>query len=226
MLFAISGSQGSGKSTVVAKLAEVGYPTVERKTSRSILEEWGVTLSQVNNDRELTVKFQEEILKRKLADEREAITDVSRIWFTERSYADLFTYALVALGKDNEYSAWLDDYFERCMLAQKTYSHNFYLKSGQFAVVSDGVRGVNQHYVHMVDILMLDTLTKFSRGTANAAISPFGPSENASAFTIVSEREAALRVSAILRQVSDYSVWSKVEQNYYNSQEQQPKSFL
>ena len=79
MLFAISGSQGSGKTTVINELKNRGFPVVERKTSRSILEEWGVTLSDVNNDRPLTVKFQDEILKRKREDEHEAVNDTSRI---------------------------------------------------------------------------------------------------------------------------------------------------
>ncbi len=127
MLFAISGSQGSGKSTVIQTLKQKGFPIVKRKTSRSILDEWGVTLSQVNNDREITVKFQDEILDRKIADDRAASEDISRIYFTERTLADFFTYALIAIGKDNEYSDWVNDYFKRCCDAQLMYSHNFYL---------------------------------------------------------------------------------------------------
>ena len=225
MLFAISGSQGSGKSTVVGKLAEVGYPTVERKTSRSILTEWDVTLSQVNNDRELTVKFQEEILKRKEQDEAAAVADVSRIWFTERSYADLFAYALIALGKDNEYSEWLDSYFDRCKKLQTTYSHNFYLRSGQFKVETDGVRGVNKHYVKMVDIVMLNTLESFKFGTDG-----FDPITlgwvNTSSYTLINEREVPLRASAILQQVSGFTAWSKVEHDYHTALEQKQKSFV
>ena len=137
MLFAISGSQGSGKSTIIEQLKQAGYPIVERKTSRSIMDEWGVTLSEVNNDRDLTVKFQDEILKRKIQDEKKAAEDVSRIWFTERTYADLFTYALIAIGKDNEYSDWVDGYFDRCASSQQTYNANFYLPSGKIQGMGD-----------------------------------------------------------------------------------------
>ena len=154
MLIAISGSQGSGKTTTLAALEERGYPTVTRKTSRSILDEWGVTLSQVNNDRPLTVKFQDEILKRKFEDEKEAFEDEDHIWFTERTFADLVTYALIAIGKDNEYSEWMDDYIDRCRTAQMIYDHVFYLPSGKFEVAYDGVRGVNRHYSNMVDMVM------------------------------------------------------------------------
>ena len=153
MLIAISGSQGSGKTTVLKQLKRFGFPIVERKTSRSILTDWGVTLSQVNNDHELTVKFQNEILARKHEDEFEAVNS-KEIWFTERSYADLFTYALVSLGKDNEYSDFINSYYVHCFQNQPTYSAVIYLNAGLFTVEHDGVRGSNQYYSKMVDLTM------------------------------------------------------------------------
>jgi len=153
MLIAISGSQGSGKSTVIAHL---DYSIVTRKTSRSILADWNVSLSQVNNDRELTVKFQEEILKRKLMDDSVGL-NTPDVYITERTPIDLATYAIVALGKDNEYSEWLDDYCGRCIVATiEYYMHTFYLTAGHFQPVNDGVRAVNQFYSRMVDLTMQD----------------------------------------------------------------------
>ena len=150
MLYSLAGSQGTGKSTILNELVAKGYRVIERKTSRSILSDWGVTLSEVNNDRELTVKFQDEILQRKFDDEREAASSQD-VWFTERTYMDLFVYALVAIGKDNEYSDWLNNYYERCVEKQEYYNHIFYLPSGHFNAVDDGVRGINKHYQQMVD---------------------------------------------------------------------------
>jgi predicted ABC-type ATPase len=154
MLFSIAGSQGTGKSTLISELKDK-YPNDIPKTSRSILSDWNLTLSQVNNDRELTVKFQEEILKRKITDEAPYVSSEQR-FCTERTYADLFVYALVAIGKDNEYSDWLDDYFLRCKTAQKTYEKVFYLTGGHFPPVNDGVRGINKHYSKMVDLVMFE----------------------------------------------------------------------
>lgn len=153
MLLAVSGSQGAGKTTVLNELTKAGFKVIERKTSRSILSDWGVTLAEVNNNPALTIKFQEEILKRKLEDEAEAVNS-SDIWFTERTFTDLFVYALVALGKDNEYSEWLDEYYEKCKYAQESYDAVFYLQAGYFQPVNDGVRGINQHYSKMVDLVM------------------------------------------------------------------------
>jgi predicted ATPase len=156
MLVAISGSQGSGKSTILAELSKMGYATVGRKTSRSILSDWGVTLQQVNNDPVLTTKFQDEITYRKHQDEMEAII-CNELVFTERTHADLFTYALVSLGKDNQYSDWLDSYFQTCMKYNQIYKAVYYLRAGYFDVEADGTRGANKHYSRMIDLVMLDT---------------------------------------------------------------------
>lgn len=155
MLAAISGSQGTGKSTLISAL-QPHFQVITRKTSRSILTDWNVTLSEVNNNHDLTIKFQDEILSRKLADEAEAAADPYKTYLTERTYADLFVYALVALGKENQYSDWLDEYYERCTKAQDTYNSVFYLSAGHFNPVHDGVRGSNKHYSHLVDMVMLD----------------------------------------------------------------------
>lgn len=171
MLLAVSGSQGLGKSVLIAHAAEQGIRVIERKTSRSILSDWNVSLSQVNNDRQLTLKFQDEILTRKLQDESDAINDTSSWYITERSYADLFTYAVVAVGKDNECSKWLDAYYHRCVEAQSKLSGVMYLtRWGRLngTIVDDGVRGINQHYGIMVD----HTMTLFSTQMCDAAHIP------------------------------------------------------
>ena len=155
MLVAISGSQGSGKSTILSEIRDRGFPTIDRKTSRSILEDWNVTLQEVNNNPVLTIKFQEEITKRKFEDEKKAIKS-SVLHFTERTHADLFTYALVSLGKDNQYSDWLDLYYEECMSYNQHYEKVFYLRAGHFNIEHDGTRGSNQHYSRMADLTMLD----------------------------------------------------------------------
>lgn len=155
MLIAISGSQGSGKSTTLNALKERGYPVIERKTSRSILDEWNVTLQEVNNNPSLTIDFQDEITKRKYEDELSAVHS-DDIWFTERTHSDLFTYALVSLGKDNQYSDWLNEYYKKCWMYNEAYAKAFYLTAGHFNIEHDGVRGSNQHYSRMVDIVMLD----------------------------------------------------------------------
>lgn len=155
MLIAISGSQGSGKSTVLNELENRGYPIVKRKTSRSVLKDWNVSLEEVNNDPSLSCNFQAELTDRKHTDEAYGKSD-TLWWFTERTHADLFTYTLINLGKFNSHSDWLNEYYHTCMMYQTDYSLVFYLSGGQFQIEHDGIRGSNQHYGRMVDLTMFE----------------------------------------------------------------------
>lgn len=156
MLIAISGSQGSGKSTVLNELKGLGYPVIERKTARSILDEWGVTLDVVNASFDLKLAFQDELVRRKYNDELEA-TMSSEPYFTERTFSDLFTYSLIAFGQYNKYDEWLDNYFQTCKTYCQTYEHVFYIESKFFNnIEEDGVRSTNKHYSRLMDRTMLD----------------------------------------------------------------------
>ncbi len=156
MLVAISGSQGSGKSTVLQALKNLGYAVIERKTARSILDEWGVTLDDVNSDFDLKKAFQEELVRRKFNDEIEASLS-SDVVFTESTLSDLFTYSLISFGQYNKYDIWLDDYFEKCKSYCEYYDQVFYIKSKFFNdIEKDGVRSINKHYSKMIDQTMLD----------------------------------------------------------------------
>lgn len=157
MLIAISGSQGSGKSTILRELKHLGFNVVERKTARSVLAEYpGKTLDDIYADPKLTVEWQMSILSRKISDEIEAI-ESEKLWFTERTYADLFVYAVMAVGKNNEYSNWVDEYYRMCQDFNKGYVHTFYVRGGFFTPENDGVRGINKYYSRMIDTTMFDT---------------------------------------------------------------------
>ncbi len=151
----ISGAQGCGKSTILEQIEQLGYPVIQRKTSRSILTEWNVTLDEINDDPILSMKFQDEILLRKQQDEAAAVRS-AELWFTERTYMDLFVYTLINLGKFNEYSDWINEYYQKCVAAQSAYTKVFYVKSGLFSVAHDGVRGSNSHYSRLVDLVLED----------------------------------------------------------------------
>lgn len=156
MLVAVSGSQGSGKTTVLNELVKLGYHVIERKTSRSIQKDWGYTLEEINSNKNLTMKFQQEILKRKWDDEY-VYVNKEPLAFTERTYADLFTYALLVLGKEPSCSDFLDDYFEQCKIAQAGYTKVFMLTAGLFPVEWDVNRAsANSHYCKLVDRTLME----------------------------------------------------------------------
>jgi len=114
------------------------------------------TLDVVNQNFDLKKAFQSELVKRKYADEIElSLSD--EIYFTERSFADLFTYSLIAFGQYNEFDEWLDLYYDECREHIQNYSHIFYIQS-KFSnnIERDGVRSTNQHYSRMIDTVMFD----------------------------------------------------------------------
>ena len=150
-LIAIAGSQGCGKSTIVANLP---YPHVPRKSSRSIIAQMGVTLDEINTNLNLTLNFQDEIIKLKLHDDLE-IAAHNNIAVTERTFTDSFVYALLSIGLHSSQSDWINQYYDRCLDHNKIYDHVFYIKAGHFEVKNDGVRNPNQHYSTMVDMTML-----------------------------------------------------------------------
>jgi hypothetical protein len=145
------------------KIKDLGFDVLERKTSRSILQDWGITLDQINKDPKLTLEFQQEIITRKFQDELNAniLADNQPVFF-ERTYADLMAYFLISSGKDNEYSGVINDYYKQCITNQQIYSKVFYLKAGHFVPEHDGVRGANVHYSRMADLVMLDLTTQMT----------------------------------------------------------------
>jgi len=161
MLISIESSQGCGKTTLINELKKLNYQIVDKQISRSILSDWKVTLDEVNDNHKLTIPFQNEVILRKYGWERHHI-DSNDFVFTERSYASVFTYALISLGKNNEFSNWIDEYYEECRRYHQDYTCVFYLTGGHFKIQHDGVRGSNKHYGKMVDIVMFDILKQMT----------------------------------------------------------------
>lgn len=203
MLVAISGAQGCGKTTVLNRIRDLGFRVIDRKTSRSILNDWNTSLEEVYGDPVRFIDFQEELIRRKAEDEREAISS-SDLWFTERSYADLFAYATIVAGKDNRHADWLNSYYQRCQVLQSQYLMVYYLLpfSINADAENDGVRSVNRFFVSMVDStvkLALRQLATYS--------SPFSKSAE---IVEVSEDKINQRVKRILVESTDKLVQTKL----------------
>lgn len=150
MIITLSGSQGQGKSTVLSSLEQNGFGVVPNKTARTILNEWGCTLMEVYKDGDLTVKFHDEIIEchEKLCRPYCVSDD---IMFIERSYADIFAYALAVLGPYNEYSGWLNQFYEKCSKLQANFSAVLYLTGRDYTPQADGVRSTNIHFAKAID---------------------------------------------------------------------------
>lgn len=157
MLISISGSQGTGKTTLITALRNL-YPelkVIERKTVRSILSEWNTTLEEVYSSVDNLMRFQQTLIDRKYQDEV-AASESDDIWITERSFADFFTFTVAYLGKHNTLSPWLAEYEDACKQYQSIYKHVVYLPGGHFNIVDDGVRPCVNSYGRMIDLYMAD----------------------------------------------------------------------
>lgn len=160
MILTISGSQGQGKSTVLTSLEQLGYGVVPNKTARTILSDWGVSLEAVYSDKPLTVKFHEEIIK-KHEQLCQPHYNSDEIVLIERSYADIFSYALAVLGPFNEYSSWLNDFHEKCCVLQSNFAGAFYLTGRTYTPQADGVRSTNIHFAKNIDDSIYRSLVDF-----------------------------------------------------------------
>lgn len=160
MIITLSGSQGQGKSTVLSALEQNGFGVVPNKTARTILSDWGKTLNEVYLDKPLTVTFHEEIIKRheELCKPHYRSDD---IMFIERSYADIFSYALAVLGPFNEYSNWLNEFYEKCSDLQSHFSAALYLTGRDYTPQADGVRSTNIHFAKAIDASIQKHLKDF-----------------------------------------------------------------
>lgn len=160
MIYSVSGAQGSGKTTILNELSKQGYNVISRKTARSVLKEWQLTLPEIYNNNTLMRKFQLELVERKRLDEEDKIMS-SDIWFTDRSYVDLLTYSSIILGPKQENAEWLDEYYQKCKEYQKHYQKVFYIEPLPF-VVSDGTRNTSIIYSDIVDTIIQRFLKKFN----------------------------------------------------------------
>jgi len=193
MLFAVSGSQGSGKSTTLNALENMGYTVLKRKVSRSILSDWNVTLNDVNSDIDLTLRFQDEILSRKAADEMEAANSKD-IFFTERTFTDSFVYYMFSFGKISDMGSKIDDYYSRCVEFNKNYNAVFQLPTGKFKTVDDGVRNANVLYGESVDVVLNHFLVKeFHSEPLNGEMPMIQPSLYKVTPTSIEERAEFIR---------------------------------
>lgn len=153
-LIAIAGSQGCGKTTILNELEAQGHNVIKRKTARSVLTDWNMTLAEVYSDRPRFLLFQELLADRKFEDEV-AATGPKELWFTERTFADLLVYATVILGPFNEFNEDLSNYRHHLAALQRIYEKVFFLDvlPGN-TVEHDEVRSINPMYSMLVDVSM------------------------------------------------------------------------
>lgn len=160
MIIGISGAQGQGKSTLIKAAAENNhrFESSDIQTARTLLKKWGFSLTEVNTYIPLKVKFQDALLNEHVHVLRN-LSDRSGIKLVERTFADIFTYAILSVGPFNQYANWLSDYYGKCKEAQNDlFGHVVYLSGRTYVPEDDGVRSVNPEFASLSD----DCIKKYS----------------------------------------------------------------
>lgn len=183
MLVGISGAQGQGKSTLINATVEKKPYLVEKadvQTARVLLNQWDYSLTEVNKYMPLKQKFQIELYQRHM----EALNALAfksdkdgKHILVERTFADIFVYALVSMGPFNEYSEWLNVYYNLCKDAQSDFLDKVvYLSGRTYVPEDDGVRSTNEHFSSMVDELIKKYTLDFDKdNTTEISVSGLDP---------------------------------------------------
>jgi predicted ATPase len=123
MLIAISGTHGTGKSTILQGLEDAGFNVDRTPVSRTVQKNLGwSSLSEATDSVEKMIDFQEAILE-VMYDRDYKHRNESGVVFVERSPADVASYATywtnVKFKKDDQVTRsqsdqWLSNYIGRC----------------------------------------------------------------------------------------------------------------
>lgn len=167
MIITISGAQGQGKTTVLNTLRERGHSVVQNKTARSILDMWDVTLDEVYSSHQLTKDFHLAIVNAHNS-VCSQYKESEELIFIERSYADIFSYALAVLGPFNQHSSWLNAFHDTCQDMQKVFECGFYLSGRDYIPETDGVRSTNTHFTSLIDTSIRKYMKTFSEANAKS----------------------------------------------------------
>lgn len=162
-IIGVSGAQGQGKSTLIREAVAKSdrIHALDIQTARTVLKEWNYSLAEVNAFMPLKINFQEELFKR----HSEVLLRAKNhqgVFLVERTFADIFNYALTSVGPFNHYSGWLDEYANRCEQAQKElFDHVIFLSGREYIPEDDGVRSTNKYFSALTDYLIHIYTIKF-----------------------------------------------------------------
>jgi len=195
MIIGISGAQGQGKSTLIKAAlgsTEYNFRDGELQTARTLLSDMGYTLTEVNKYMPLKVKFQEQLLSNHSANIQSLIQvshDRDDIYLVERTFADIFNYALLSLGPFNEYSEWLNEYYEQCKKAQdECFDSVVFLSGRDYTPEEDGVRSINSHFSALTDFLIRKYTMAFINTTYGVEITEPSVHGRLKALTMIATR--------------------------------------
>jgi hypothetical protein len=134
-VISISGTQGAGKTTMLAELKNRGWKVDDYKVSRDVQKSLGWdSLDRVLDSVDAMLEFQTTVWEKKFAHDKElaAFGSEDDIVLVERSFADIFSYTKMwcdkHTGMSDEQKKWfITDYAPVCKLSQVIYSGVVYV---------------------------------------------------------------------------------------------------
>ena len=145
MKLAISGSAGTGKTTLAQNIAKQTGWTYIPEFAREACEKLKVkTPREIPDARKL--EFQKIILDMKIEAETKAIDFVA-----DRSTIDVLAYYLWWNARNKNCD---NDYINTCTKQALNYDMTYFLEWGAFPLVDDGFRSVNEYYQRSIHYLI------------------------------------------------------------------------
>ena len=144
----MSGTQGSGKSTVLNLFKEAGYPVIT-EVVRNLVKEKGITINKEGTDATQRLVFN--TYSKVLGETEKYVSD--------RGLTDVISYTAAGVFEGKVSKAVLD---EQEVQLKEFIANNpdivYIYFPIEFPVVADGVRSVDEDYRKQIDNLIHDTL--------------------------------------------------------------------
>lgn len=153
---AFTGSEGSGKTTLINTLADILQVPKTVNFVRDAVKDMGLDKPPAfGTDKELTKTFQYWLLQKRSIHEKFLFSP----FLADRSSIDMFAYTLSHLAREDDMQHFLNEYYHQCVeYAKSMYEFHFFIPSGRIPLVEDGVRNTQPFNARLMHYIMLGML--------------------------------------------------------------------
>ncbi len=153
---AFTGSEGSGKTTLINSLADILKVEKTVNVVRDAIKDMGLEKPPAfGTDKKLTMEFQSWLLQKRAIMEKFLLQP----FLADRSSVDMFAYTLSHLAREDDMQDFLDSFYQKCIdYAKSMYEFHFFVPSGRIPMVADGLRNTQVNNARLMHFIMLGIL--------------------------------------------------------------------